>query len=86
MAKEKDELCKKCLRFLFDLGRTRENDVPWIHCHHEESGGPQIVLCDICDDGGWKPQYWPLQRDSHIMAASRESDFCPKCGRKLGKT
>ena len=74
-----EELCAKCLRFLFDLGRTKENDVPWIHCHHDET---KKTVCTTCLDGEHNPSYVVLSPDYPRNRAC----FCPKCGRKLGET
>ena len=69
-------LCKNCLRFLFDLGRTKEIDVPWLHCHHEEE-----KKCRVCQRGEDKsPIYYA--HDSPKWSPV-DCKFCPECGRKL---
>ena len=72
------ELCKNCLRFLFDLGRTKENDVPWIHCHHEDA-----KKCPGCD--GWavgRIVYYHTFTGLELAQTS-PCKYCPECGKKL---
>lgn len=63
-------LCVKCYEFLFSIGRSIENDVPWIHCHHDQE--KEICICYHREIGS--PWYkWE----------ANEYKYCPYCGRKL---